>query len=93
MPNANISSIVEKRNWPLMEMGRIMQLAVEAGSETKRLIEPDPTAINGEHRDLAVGGLRQIASGRYGKDYHGVNTSQAANVLHYFEWPLEAEAS
>lgn len=89
----NIISIYESRNWPAMEMASILQIAVEAGSETKRLVEPDPGMIRGPHRDLAVSGLRAIAAGQYGDDYHGVNTSQAANLLAHFEWPLKAEAS
>lgn len=77
-------------NWPKHEMGVLMQIAAEAGSETKRIIEPDPAAVRGDHRDIVVGGLRAIAAGEYGPDYHGIVSSQAANLLDFFEWPLEA---
>lgn len=91
MSRENVISITEARNWPLMEMGVIMQTAAEAGSETKRLIEPDPYAIHGEHRDLVISGLRAIYSGQYGNDYHGVVSSQAGNLLDHYQWPREAD--
>ncbi len=93
MSKEKVVSITEARNWPLMEMANVLQSAAEAGSETKRLIEPDHRAVQGPHRDLVVGGLRAIAAGRYGDDYHSIKPSQAANLLDHFEWPLEAEAS
>ncbi len=91
MSRENVTSITRARNWPRMEMGVIMQTAAEAGSETKRLIEPDPSAIHGEHSGLVISGLRAIYSGQYGEDYHGVVPSQAGNLLDYYEWPREAD--
>lgn len=74
--------------------GVVMQIAAEAGSETKRLIEADAGVIQGgPHRDLVVNGLRNIANGYYGEDYHGVSQVQAEDLLHRYEWPLEAEAN
>ncbi len=80
----NITQAVRIDNLVFNEMGVIAQLAAEAGSNTKPLIESDPTAIHGEHHDLIVNGLRAIASGRYGKDYHGIRPSQANGLLSFY---------
>lgn len=92
MSQETVTDHIKNRNWPKLELGRIMQNAAEAGSETKRLIKPDPNAIHGEHRQLVVNGLRAIANGDYGPDYHGVTPSQAENLLDYYEWPLDPAA-
>ncbi len=88
----NVHSITEAKS-SFIGPAVTMQLAAEAGSETKRLIEADADAINGPHRMIVVNGLRRIARGEYGQDYHGVKPPQATDVLNRHEWPIEAEAS
>ena len=73
-------------NAGLARVGSIMQRVAEAGSDTKRVISPDPYALRGPYRELILNGLHAIASGKFGDDYHGISTSLVSEFL-------EAEAA
>ena len=90
MPGKVINMLEYKTEKRVLDPGVRMQLAAEAGSETKRLIEADPNAINGPHREIVVNGLRLIARGEYGSDYHSITPAEAEDILNDHEWPVEA---
>jgi hypothetical protein len=71
---------------PIQDWGPVIQLAAEAGSDTKRLVPAELSSINDVNgcRDLVMGGLEAIASGKFGENgYHGVTPNEAAGLRSY----------
>jgi hypothetical protein len=73
------------------EIESIIQIAAEAGSDTKRLVEPSLDALV-DHRSLVLSGLSNIAAGKFGTDYHGIDRERAEQLRTYFTHP-EIKAS